>query len=154
DDPGRGVGDADVADLPGAYGVVEGAHGLGHGGVPVPHVHPVQVDVVGPEAAQALLQRQDEVLAVVAGGVRVGGVAGDGVLGGEDEAVPASGEQFADDAFASAVAVEVRRVDHVAAGVGVVVEDSPGVRFGQAARGAVGHRAEEEFGDAQAGIAQ
>src|SRR5690606_39835374 len=118
DDPGRGVGDADVADLPGAYGVVEGAHGLGHGGVPVPHVHPVQVDVVGPEAAQALLQRRDEVLAVVAGGVRVGGVAGDGVLGGEDEAVPASGEQCADEAFAPPFAVEVRLVADFAPSAG------------------------------------
>ena len=52
------VGDADVEHLAGAHRVVERPHRLLDRGVPVPEVHPVEVDVVGAQPAQAGLQRQ------------------------------------------------------------------------------------------------
>jgi hypothetical protein len=46
-DPRRGVGDADVEDPPSADLVVERSHRLIDRRVPVPHVYPVDVNVVG-----------------------------------------------------------------------------------------------------------
>src|SRR5690606_34230963 len=89
------VGDPDVQDLPGADRVVQGAHRLLDRGVPVPDVHPVHVQVVGAQPAQALLQGEHQVLPLVAAGVRVVRVAGHGVLAGHDVAVAAPGQHLA-----------------------------------------------------------
>ena len=53
----------------------------------IPDVHPVQVDVVGAEAAQRTVERAVQVLAAVAARERVSLLAVEGVLGGEDDAV-------------------------------------------------------------------
>ena len=53
--PRRRVGEADVADLARAHQIVERAHRLLDGRVRVPGVHPVEIDVVGLQAAQRLL---------------------------------------------------------------------------------------------------
>jgi hypothetical protein len=132
-----------VEDLAGAHGVVEGAQGLLDRGVPVPGVHPQQVDVVGAQPAQAALQRQPQVLAVTARGVGVVPVAAEGELGGQHEPV-AAGQHLAEQCLA--VAVGRGGVDDVAAGVGVGVDDPPGLRgVGQR------HRPEEHLRDPQPG---
>lgn len=60
---------------------------------------PVQVDVVGLQPAQARLDRGDDLLAVVAGAVRINRVGLVGELGGEHEPVAAPFEQLAEDGF-------------------------------------------------------
>jgi len=87
------IGDAQVEDLPGARLVVEGAHGFLEQHVPVPHMHPVDVDVAGAQPAQAGLQRQPQALAVIARGVGIVAIAGHRILGGQGEPVPALAEK-------------------------------------------------------------
>ncbi|GAA3103085.1 hypothetical protein JOF29_003459 [Kribbella aluminosa] len=78
-----------------------------------------QVDVVGAEPAQRVVEGADQVLAAVAARVRVAGVDAVGRLGGEHHPLldAGLGDQPADDPFALARGVEVGGVDEVAAGI-------------------------------------
>src|SRR5687768_17031013 len=60
--PAREVRAARVADLAGALKIVERLERLLHGRHAVPLVHLVEVDVIGPEAAQARLAGADQVV--------------------------------------------------------------------------------------------
>src|SRR6476660_3509292 len=71
DFPCRPVGDCGVEDFAEADLVIEGAHQFIGPGEEVASVYPVQVDVVGLQSTQARLDRRDDLLAVVAGTVRV-----------------------------------------------------------------------------------
>ncbi|MCP2253655.1 hypothetical protein LY13_002409 [Prauserella aidingensis] len=146
DRPRRHVGQADVPDLARADEVVERAQRLLDGRVRIPGVHPQDVDVVGAEPPEAALERRDEVLAVRPGGVGIAGITAEPELGGDHEPV-ASGDHLAEQALA--LAVRRRRVDDVAPGVGVGVDDAAGLRrVGQP------HRAEEQFRDPQSCAAE
>jgi hypothetical protein len=86
-------------------------------------VHPVDVEVVGAQPLQAGVERQSHVLAVVPYRVGIVPVAGDGVLGGKYEPVPAAGKQLAEDLLAGPAAVVDGGVGDVAARVGVGIQD-------------------------------
>ena len=128
--PRRRVGYADVAHLAGAHQVVERAHRLVDRRELVPGVHPVEVDVVGLQAAQRLLARGDDVLARGAAGVRIAGVKVREELRGNDHAVATRaivGDEVADDLLRVAAGVAVGGVDEVAAQFQVAGDDRLGV---------------------------
>ena len=89
-------GDADVEGLAGGDGGVEGAEGLLEGGLGVEVVVVEDVDVVEPEAPQALIEAGEEVLpgAEVAVGARPHVPTG---LGGDDELVAVVAEVLVED---------------------------------------------------------
>src|SRR6202011_5098179 len=67
DPPGLPVGTADVADLPLKHEGIEGANSLLNGRDCVVCVNLVQVDVIGPQASEAALDRVHDVAARCAG---------------------------------------------------------------------------------------
>ena len=85
--PRRRVGDAEVADLARAHEIVERGHRLLDRRVRVPVVQPVEIDVVGLQAAQRLLAGGDDRLAARAAAVRIARIEVAAELGGDDEAV-------------------------------------------------------------------
>jgi hypothetical protein len=85
-------------------------------------VDPIQVDAVGLQSTQARLDRGDDLLAVVAGAVRITRVGLVGELGGEHEPVAAPFEQIAEDGFRRPVGVDVGGVDDIAASVSEQVQ--------------------------------
>jgi hypothetical protein len=113
DEPGRCVGDADVEDLARAHDVVQRAHDLLDRGPRVPHVQPVDIDVVGAEASQAGVEGLHEVLAMVAAGVGIVGVRAQRVLGAQDELLAASGDELAEPRLARAARVVVGGINRV-----------------------------------------
>jgi len=58
--PGGRVGETEVTDFALAHQIVQSAHGFLDGGQRVPGVHPVEIDVIGPEAPQGLLAGRDD----------------------------------------------------------------------------------------------
>lgn len=125
DDPGGGVGDAEVEDFSLLAHGVEGLHEFGDGGGEVPPVEVEDVDVGGLEFAEGGGEGDVEGFGAVAdeGGLDdaviafVGGEAG-GVFGCEDHLVAETGlgvEPFADPDFGLLVLVVVGCVDEVAA---------------------------------------
>jgi hypothetical protein len=87
--PGRPVRDCGVEDLAEADLVIQGTHQLLDSSEEVTGVHPIQIDMVGLQSTQARLDRGDDLLAVVAGTVRITRVGLVGELGGEHEPVAA-----------------------------------------------------------------
>ena len=164
--PGVHGGGSDVADLAGFDDVVEGFHGLFDGGFVVPAVDLVEVDVVGAEALEALVELEEDLFAGEA--LAVGVVAHDAVELGGDDGVFAFGvgfEEAAEELFAGAGGVDVGGVEEVDAeveglleeGLAVGFAESPGVAAGTKRAGgwdAVGHAAEADAGDFEAGLAE
>ena len=121
------VARADRPDLAGPLQILERAHRLGDRRRRVLPVGDVEVDMVGAEAAQALLDLvRDRVppevavhrLAVlVEEVVALGGVPDEPALRGEHHLVAAAGDGLADDLLRAAHAVGRRRVDQADAGV-------------------------------------
>ena len=124
----------------------------------------VQVDVVGPEAAQT---RLDLVHDVDARGAGVVGAGADGVGGlrRDDDVVagdPERRERAAEHLLRVALGVDVRGVDEVDAGVEGSADDAVDVGLADAAGrgvagvvdGPEGHRAEGELGHEQTGAAE
>src|SRR5205814_424833 len=111
--PGVHAGRADVAGFSGAYDVLQRTHRLLDGGVVVPAVDLVQVDVVGTEPAQRVVDGTEDVLARQALVVRA--VPGRPVHLGRQHVVVATREQFAEqppgDLFADAARVRVGCVE-------------------------------------------
>src|SRR5258705_1607444 len=121
------VGDADVADLAGAHQVLERRHRFLDRRVHVPVVQPIEIDVVGLEAAQRILAGRDNVLAARSTAVGVSRIEVAAELRRDDEAVAPGGvasEMIADDLLGVAFRVEVRGVDEVAAKLDEAVDDS------------------------------
>jgi len=160
---GRG---SDVADFAGFDDIVERFHGLFDRGVVVPAVDLVEVDVVGLEALEALIEFEEDLLAAETLGV---GVVAHCVeeLGG-DNGVFAFGvgfEEAAEDLLAGAYGVDVGGVEEVDAEVKGLFEE--GLAFGlvegpgvaawtqrACGRDAVAHTAEADARDFQAGFAE
>ena len=126
---------------------------------PVPLVHLVEVDVAGPQPAQAGLAALDDVMAGEALHVRALAHR-HAHLGGDQEVIATSLEHLADDLLGQAGRVHVGRVDHVDAGVTAHVDlaSGPGdvgaADHGERAATAEGHGAQGQRRDLQAGAAQ
>src|SRR3954454_18574929 len=145
---------ADVANLAGAHEVGEGAEGLVDVGVELGAVDLVEVDPVGAEAAQAVLDLGDDPAARVA--ELVGVVAHGPVdLGGEEDAVaPPAGQRLADDLLGLAARVDVRGVDEVDPRVERAVDDRDGLVVVGVAPGAEHHGSETERADLDSGASE
>jgi hypothetical protein len=147
DDPGRGVGDADVVDFAHAGEVFQTAHHLFDGRGGIPKMHPEQIDAIDVQALEAGLDATHHVLAVVAGKVGVVGAVVQGVFGGDDKVVAVGDDVFADPFLRGAFGVAVGGIEKVAAGVGVGIKDGLRLLVITAKRpfGAKGHGAEADF---------
>ena len=156
DDPGGGVGDAEVEQLARAHQIVQGPHDLLDGRGVVPLVQPVQIDVVRLQPAQAGLHRLDEVLAMVAGGVGVVEAHAEREFGGQYEALALSGDEFAGPSLGGALGVMVCRVDEVASGLHEGAKHALAIALGGApALLLAEHRgAQAQLGDPQAARAE
>ena len=130
---------ADVAHLAGLDHVVQRFERLFDGRFVVPAVNLVEVDVVGLEAAQALVELEEDRFAREA--AAVGLVAHDAVdLGGDDDGFAAGVglEEAAEDLFAVAAGVDVGGVEEIDAeieglaeeGLAFVFVERPGVAAG------------------------
>src|SRR6266516_525024 len=69
--PGRGIRDPNVENLPRAYLVVEHPHQFVNRGQRIPDMDPVQVEVVDVQAVKAALEGLDQALSVVAAWLRI-----------------------------------------------------------------------------------
>ena len=120
-------------------------------------MHLVQVDVIGSQAAQAVLAGFDDVVAVTAPRVGVGVVHFVVDFGGEKHAVAPSvlRQCFARDGLAYAPAVHIGGVEEINALVHGPVHDANRVRFGRAAfRVAPVHAAQTQGADLYPGAPQ
>ena len=162
--PARHVGKAGMADLARPHEVVEHAHHLLDGGHAVPGVQEIEVDIVRLQPLERGVDGTHDVLAPVAAGIRIAGRTIVRELRGDDDMVakPGLGDEAADKALAHAAGIGIRRVDEVAAGLDVAVEDGAGGRL-VAAPGAAdaadagiaeGHGAERKAAHAQSGTAE
>jgi hypothetical protein len=144
DDGVRGEGGgAEVADLADARQVGKGAEGFLEAGVPVWAVDLVQVDVVGAEATEAVVEGLGEVAPgrTARQRVVVQRVAG---LGGEDDVVAALAEGLAEEGLGLAKAVAVGGVEEADAGVEGLADELVGAGLVDVAPCAEVHRAEAE----------
>jgi hypothetical protein len=97
----------DVADVALVHEVGQRAEGLLHVGVRAGAVHLVQVDVVGPEPSQRVLDRADDPTARAAAHVGVLGVHRHEELGREEHLIPTALERLTDDLLRDAAGVHV-----------------------------------------------
>ena len=94
---------------------------------------PVDVDPIRLEPLEARLYRGHHGLAAVAGDQPVGiGRSAIGELGGKNEIFAPPVQQSAEEFFGLAELIDIRRVDEVAAGLGIGVEDRPRLLSGSA----------------------
>src|SRR5437588_7693347 len=121
--PGRGIRDPNVENLPRADLVIEYPHQFVNRGQRIPDMNPVQVDVVGVQTAEAALEGLDQALAVVAARIRIAGAEERRVLRRNHVAIALACYEFPEVALAHATAVVDGGVDEIAAGFGKYVED-------------------------------
>ena len=122
DQPSRRIGEAEMADLARRDKGIERLDDLGHRSRAVPVMQPEDVDVIGAETTQALVQRADHRARGVAAGEDM--TAGRrGILGRNDEIVALPLEEVADDLLRGAARVVRRRVEQRPTGPGKAVED-------------------------------
>lgn len=127
--PGGGVRQPDATDLPGSDQVVRGRERLVQRGVPIPVVLPVQVDVVGAQAAQRALDLLHDRFAAGTAAVRVAGEHATRESGRDHQPVAQSSVLVlvrADGLLGAASVVDVGGVDEVAAGSEVAVQEGGG----------------------------
>ena len=156
------VGAADVADFALLDEGVEGAKDLFDWGDGVVAVDLVEVDVIGLEAAEAVV---DGVHDVSAGGADVVGARAHAAedFGGDDDVFAGDvevAEGLAEGLFALALGVDVGCVEEVDAGVDGAFDELVGSAlvdcaddFEAAGAAVEGHSAETEGGDEEAGVA-
>ena len=159
--PAGEVGAGDVADFAFADHLVQRVEGFFDGGRGVEGVEVVDVDVVGVEALEGLLESGGEVVAGAAD--VVGALAGaEGGLGGDEDVFALEvGDGFAEDGFAVAVGVDVGGVEEVTAGFHADVDEMGGFGvlggapgFEEVVGAAEGAGAEAELGNFEAGAAE
>ncbi len=161
---GRVVGGADVDHLAGAHRVVERAQQLFFGRAQVLHVDLIQIDAVGAEALEAVVDGACDAHARGSGAVGPGRHA-EASLGRDDHllARAARGEPLAEDALGQAVlAVDIGGIDEVDAGRERAIEHTEAFlavgadlvheRLGVGL--AEGHAAEAEHRDLRAGLTE
>jgi len=94
----RDIGETRVEDFSSAHQIVEAAHDLLGRCHAVGEMHPVEIDTIGREPAQARLDRSDHGLAAVAGRQdAAAGCRAERELGGEDEIVAPALQERADE---------------------------------------------------------
>jgi hypothetical protein len=135
---------ADVADLALLDEVGECAERLVDVGVEVGAVHLVEVDPVGPETPQRVLDRPDDPAPRASAPIRVVAHRHE-ELRGQDDVVAAAFERLADDLLGFAGGVDVGGVEEVDSGVERPVDDADRVVVVGVAPGAEHHRAEAEL---------
>ena len=145
---------ADVADLARRDEVGQRAERLVDVGVGLGAVDLVEVDPVGAEPAQAVLDLAHDPAARVAELVRVVAHRAVDLRGEHDVVAPAAGQRLADDLLGLAARVDVGGVDEVDAGVERAVDDADRLVVVGVAPGAEHHRAEAERADLHAGAAE
>ncbi len=159
--PGIHAARADVAGFAGSHDVVERGKRFFDRRFVIPAVDLVEVDVIGAEAAEAVIDFGEDCFAREAGAVDIGPHAAVD-LRGEDDRVARGHflEQLADDLFAGAVGVDVGGVEEIDAGVERLFDEGPSFFFGQRPRvgaavgQAVAHAAEADSGDFEATVAE
>src|ERR1700674_4460293 len=112
--------------------------------------------MVGLQSTQARLDRGDDLLAVVAGTVRITRVGLVGELGGEHEPVAAPLEQLAENGLRRPAGVDVGGVDDIAASVGEQVQHPRADIRGRPPAPVLteGHGAQRHLRDPHAGLTQ
>jgi hypothetical protein len=147
---GRGT---DVADLALADEVGEGAEGLLDVGVGTRAVNLVEVDPVGVEPPERVLDGPDDPASGAALTVRV--IAHSAVeLGGQDDVVATASDGLADDLFGFTLGIDVGSVDEIDTGVEGGVDDADRLVVVGVAPGAEHHGAEAQLADGDAGASQ
>jgi hypothetical protein len=143
-----------VADLALVDKVAERAEGFLEVGAGVVAVDLVQVDPVGVQPPQRVLDLADDPAPRVA--LLVGVLAHGAMdLGGEDDVVaPAAGQRLADDLLGLALGVDVGGVDEVDPGVQGPVDDPDALVVVGVAPVAEHHRAEAELADRDTGASE
>ncbi len=153
DELGRVRRAARVADLAGAHEVVERRQRVLDVGPGVGSVHLVEVDVVGAEAAQRVLDLAGDPAAAVAGAVR--SLPHRPVeLRRQHHVVATSGERLADDRLGLAARVHVGGVDEVDPGVEGAMDDRHAVVVVPVAHRPEHHGAEAQLADLDPGVPQ
>ena len=91
----------------------------------------VEVDVIGLQPTERLLERADDVLAAVSARVGIARLTVVAELRREHHAIacPTIGDEASEPRFTRAIRVAVRRVDEVAAGIEIAIEQLSGGRF-------------------------
>ena len=126
DVPGGYIGEAVVANLARAHQRAQRLDNLLHRRDHVPHMHPVEVDVIGAQPAQRALKRAIGVLATIAARVGIGFLRREGELRRQHKLVTQLrfGDEAAHDFFTFAVGVHVGAVEKVSAVFDIAVKDA------------------------------
>lgn len=158
--PAGEVRDAGVTDLPRPDQVVQGGQHLLDGGAGVEGVQLEQVDVVGVQAAQGVVDGRDQ---AGPGGPRPAGAVarGEACLGGDEHLVPAPLEGGPQDLLRGAGGVDVGGVEHRDPGIDADVHEAARLLYAGVAPGAEerplpaeGARSEAQFRDQKPGRTQ
>ena len=165
--PGRHVRQPVIADLARPDEITQRLDDFLDRRDPVPDVHPVEIDIIGAEPLQRRIERPVDILGARSAGMRIAAAArtraqrAGGVvepeLGGQHDGIarPRFGDEPADPRFAFAVAIDIGRIDEIAARRTIGVKDA--ARCGLVCApppGAERHRAQRQRADDKAGSAE
>jgi hypothetical protein len=161
--PAGYVGKARMPYLSRAHKIIERTHDLLRRGHAIPGVQEIEIDVIRLQAFQRGIDRAHDILASIAAGIRIARRDIVRELRGNDQMVakPGVGDEAADEALAHTPGIGIRRVDEIAAGLDITMEDRAGGRFITAPRAtdttdtriSECHRAERKAGYSQTGAA-
>ena len=124
--PGRNIGKPVVADLAGANQIVQRPDNLFGRCDQIPSVQHVEIDIVGPKPRQGCFDCTQDILAAITPRIGVAGREIVGKFGRQDDVVSDGlvGDEATDKCLAGACAVGIGRVDEIAAGLQIGVENS------------------------------
>ena len=154
--PGHQVGKPDIANLSLSHQVVERTQRLLEGGVAVPSVHLVQIDVIGLEPTKAALDLPQDVHAGRAAPVEVL-THRQPDFGGQHDLLPDALQGVAQECLALPTAIDVGRVDEIDAMIQRELHHPVRLILAQVAHvhlAAELHAAERHFAHDQAGMSQ
>ena len=117
DPPRRGIRNSDVERLALANQIIQPSHDFFDRRNLVPHVDPIEIDVIGLQPLQARFYRLHHILALVTSRVRICARSRHGVFRGQDHALAMVLHKLAEKRFARPVGVKVRGVDEIAPGL-------------------------------------
>ncbi|MNF85607.1 hypothetical protein D3C84_680090 [compost metagenome] len=144
-----------VMNLAGTDQIIEATQDLFHGRDAVAHVRPEQVDMLGLQPFQAFFDGAHHVLAAVASVGNAGRrCSPEGVFGGDDQAIPFCGNEFAEHGLGLPALIAIGGIDEIATGFQITIKNPSGfVTLGaMAPTGTEITRAQRQFGNTQAGF--